>query len=161
MDLTKIKKTYTKIFFIILALIIITSGFICIYRKPVQIHKSYTSIIKDIKSDKITGKSNITLDVDYTKAYKIKNFKNIDSIEGSINIDNIDYNIEGITILNDKKNYIGATASQNGKSKYYVFFLDDLEYILLGEIENGEFVKQIVAPAENELDFERILGKIQ
>ena len=66
MDLTKIKKTYTKIFFIILALIIITSGFICIYRKPVQIHKSYTGIIKDIKSDKITGKSNITLDVDYT-----------------------------------------------------------------------------------------------
>lgn len=42
-----------------------------------------------------------------------------------------------------------------------MFFLDDLEYILLGEIENGEFVKQIVAPAENELDFERILGKIQ
>ena len=117
MDFMLIKKTYTKIFFVILVLAIITSVFIYIYRKPIQVHKSYTGIIKDIKSDKITGKSNITLDINYTKAYKIKNFKSIDSIDGSINIDNIDYNIEGITVLNDKENYIGATASQNGKSK--------------------------------------------
>ena len=160
MDFMLIKKIYTKIFFIILVLAIIISGFIYIYRKPIQVHKSYTGIIKDIKSDKITGKSNITLDINYTKAYKIKNFKSIDSIDGLINIDNIDYNIEGTTVLNDKENYIGATASQNSKSKYYIFFLEDLEYILLGEIENNEFVKQIVAPAENELDFERILKKL-
>lgn len=160
MDFMLIKKTYTKIFFVFLVLAIITSVFIYIYRKPIQVHKSYTGIIKDIKSDKITGKSNITLDINYTKAYKIKNFKSIDSIDGSINIDNIDYKIEGTTVINDKHNYIGATASQNGKTKYYIFFLEDLEYILLGEIENDEFVKQIVAPAENELDFERILKKL-
>lgn len=74
MDFMLIKKTYTKIFFVILVLAIITSVFIYIYRKPIQVHKSYTGIIKDIKSDKITGKSNITLDINYTKAYKIKNF---------------------------------------------------------------------------------------
>ena len=71
MDCMLIKKTYTKIFFVILVLAIITSVFIYIYRKPIQVHKSYTGIIKDIKSDKITGKSNITLDINYTKAYKI------------------------------------------------------------------------------------------
>lgn len=157
------KKKYKKIFFFIFfisVLFFIILGFIYMYRKPVQIHKSYTGLIKDVKTNEITGKSDITLDINYTKACKIKNFKSIDSIDGSINIDNIDYNIEGITVLNDKENYIGATASQNGKSKYYVFFLENLEYILLGEFKNDEFVKQIVAPAENELEFDRILKKL-
>ena len=155
------KKIYTKIFFsiIILVLVIIT-GFIYMYRKPTQIHRSYTGVVKDIKSDKIIGKSNISLDIDYMKIYKIKNFKSIDRINGLINIDNISYDIEGITVLNDKGNYIGATASKNGKSKYYIFLLENLNYILLGELGNDGFTKQIIAPAETKLEFDEILEKL-
>lgn len=130
------------------------------YRKPTQIHRSYTGVVKDIKSDKIIGKSNISLDIDYMKIYKIKNFKSIDRINGLINIDNISYDIEGITVLNDKGNYIGATASKNGKSKYYIFLLENLNYILLGELGNDGFTKQIIAPAETKLEFDEILEKL-
>lgn len=148
-----------KIFFTIIILVII-SGSIYIYRKPTQIHKSYTGIIKDIKTDKIIGKSNISLDIDYMKIYKIKNFKSIDKINGLINIDNINYDIEGITVLNDNGNYIGATASKNGESKYYIFLLDNFKYILLGELGDDGFTKQIIAPAETKLDFDEILKKL-
>ena len=130
------------------------------YRKPIQVHKNYTGIVKDIKTDKILGKSNISLDIDYMKIYKIKNFKSIDRINGLINIDNISYDIEGITVLNDKGNYIGATASKNGKSKYYIFLLENLNYILLGELGNDGFTKQIIAPAETKLEFDEILEKL-
>lgn len=153
------KKIYIKIFFIIIILVIIT-GFIYMYRKPIQVHKNYTGIVKDIKTDKILGKSNISLNIDYMKAYKIKNFKSIDRIDGFINIDKISYDIEGITVLNNKDNYIGATASKNGENKYYIFLLENLKYILLGELGDNEFTKQIIAPAETKLDFNDILNKL-
>lgn len=146
-----------KLYIGIIVIVLLVGVSIYSYRKPELINKSYSGVIKDINSDKLVGNSNIELSVNYQKAYKIKQFKPIDRIDGNINIDGKDYEIEGITILNDEGNYIGATASKGSNSSYHIFFLDNLEFILLGELGNDEFTKQIVAPAKDENDFDRII----
>lgn len=158
--LSKNKKYIKVIVFFAIIIFIILIGCIYSYRKPIELYKSYNGVVKDIKADKLIGNSNIKLDVNFQKAYIIKKFKRVDRIYGTINIDNKDYDVEGMTIINEKGNYIGATVSENNKSKYYIFILDDFEYILIGEVADDEFIKQIIAPAKNETDFERILQKL-
>ncbi|RDY29236.1 hypothetical protein CHL78_002710 [Romboutsia weinsteinii] len=154
------KKKYIKILFLFLAIFIVIGGFTYAYKKPVIIHKVYNGVIKDVKSNELIGDSKINLDINYEKAYKIKNFNSVDRLYGTITIDDIEYEIQGITVLNEKNKYIGATAIKNGESKYHIFLLEDLEFILLGELGDDEFVKQIVAPAKNESDFDRIIQKL-
>lgn len=154
------RNKYLKIIFLIIAILIVLSGCTYAYKKPVKIHKVYNGVIKDIKSNELIGNSNISLDINYEKSYKIKSFNRIDRLYGTISVDDKDYEIEGLTVFNDKGEYIGATASENGESRYYIFFLDDLEFILLGELGDDEFVKQIVAPAKSEDDFDKIIQKL-
>lgn len=155
------KKRYKKVIWItILIILTIIGGCVYFYRKPVKVHKSYNGVIKDIKTEKLIGNVNIKLDINYQKAYTIKKFKCIDRLYGIINIDGKDYEVQGMTIVNKNGNYIGATASENNKSKYHIFLLDDLEFILIGEVENDEFIKQIVAPAKNESDFNKVIQKL-
>lgn len=154
------KKNIVKLIFILSIIILVLIGSIYFYRKPKEIHKVYNGIIKDLKTNDIIGDSNIVLDINYQKGYIIKDFKFVDKLNGNINIDDKVYEIEGITILNDQINYIGATASENGNSKYYIFLLDNLESILLGEIGDDRFIKQIVAPAKDESDFNEIINKL-
>lgn len=156
-----LNKKNTSIFWIgIIIIVAILAVSIYSYRKPTKIDKTYNGVIKDVNSNELIGKSNIKLNINYEKAYKIKIFKRIDRISGTINIDGKNYEIQGMTILNENGNYIGATASENNTSKYNIFILDNLEFILLGELGDDKFIKQIVAPAKDENDVKRIIQKL-
>lgn len=154
------QKNIKRVYIGLILIMVTLGGIIHFYRKPIKVEKSYNGVVKDIDSNELIGDSKIKLNVNYEKAYKIRQFKRIDRINGTINIDGKDYDIKGITILNEKGNYIGATASENNKSKYQIFLLDNMEFVLLGELGNDEFIKQIVAPAKDEHDFDEIIQKL-
>ena len=81
------QKNIKRVYIGLILIMVTLGGIIHFYRKPIKVEKSYSGVVKDIDSNELIGDSKIKLNVNYEKAYKIRQFKRIDRINGTINID--------------------------------------------------------------------------
>ena len=115
----------------------------------------------DLSTEEIAPNIEIKIEGNYEKAYMIKKFKLISRLSGAIIINDVEYELFGIKILNtDIGDYIGATAYENGESKYIIYILDDFENIILSELGDTSFISTTVAPATNLDEYQIILDKL-
>ena len=124
-------------------------------------NKTYTGVCMDLSTEEIAPNIEIKIEGNYEKAYMIKKFKLISRLSGAIIINDVEYELFGIKILNtDIGDYIGATAYENGESKYIIYILDDFENIILSELGDTSFISTTVAPATNLDEYQIILDKL-
>lgn len=156
-DYNKFMRKHIKLILLVFVIIIGASFFaINSIRKPVKINKEFNDAIISENHKDIKKLTNVRIDAEYYKWKAVKGHL-INHLTGKLYIDEEEYNFSAVEVGEAPNKYLFGTVKREGKDVLYLYMLDNMKTVFLGETEFQYF---IAAPAATIEEYLKIKSKL-